>query len=90
MLRVARAVATGRLQAKVAVELEIKLARVKWCLTKMRALVAAKEGEEWLRPDERSAVEVASRYLAWYGQPQEEKGQVPELVGSDGQTPTSK
>lgn len=66
MLRVARAVATGRLQAKVATDLGLKLARVKWCLTKMRALVAAKEGEEWLRPDERSAVEVAALYLRLY------------------------
>jgi hypothetical protein len=38
----------------------------------MRAHVAAKEGEEWLRPDERSAVEVAALYLRLYGDNQPE------------------
>lgn len=60
----ATAVATGRHQRKVAEELGWSLSAVKHALGRMRALLAAKHGAEWLDPMEKTPVEVAIFWLS--------------------------
>lgn len=60
----ATAVASGRHQRKVATELGWSLSAVKHALGRMRALLAAKHGAEWLDPMDKTPVEVAIFWLS--------------------------
>lgn len=60
---VARGVAAGKHQKIVATELGMSLGSVKHCLGRMRAILAASHGQDWLDPHMKTSVQVAQLWL---------------------------
>lgn len=61
--KVAAGVAAGKHQKTVAEELGWSLGTVKYCLGRMRSILAASGGQEWLDPHLRTSVQVSRAWL---------------------------
>lgn len=62
--KVAAGVAAGKHQKTVATELGWSLGTVKHCLGRMRSILAATRGQEWLDPHLKTSVQVSQEWLA--------------------------